>query len=161
MPTTEQRPLRRAVFPGSFDPFTVGHESIVLRGLSIFDEIVVAVGTNSAKQSYFSIEKRVEFIKAIFYDRPQVSVATYEGLTVDFAREANCTHIIRGLRTSADFEFERAIAQVNTKMTGIDTVFLLTTPEHTPINSTIVRDILRHGGDASMFIPERIRNLVK
>ena len=152
--------MKRAIFPGSFDPFTVGHESIVLRGLDIFDEIVVAVGVNADKRCMFSTERRVEFIETVFADRPQVSVSTYEGLTVDFAKEIGCSHILRGLRTSADFEFERAIAQVNRQMTGIDTVFLLTTPEHTPINSTIVRDILRHGGDASLFLPQRIRGLV-
>ena len=153
--------MKRAIFPGSFDPFTVGHESIVLRGLDIFDEIVVAVGVNADKRCMFSTERRVEFIETVFADRPQVSVSTYEGLTVDFAKEIGCSHILRGLRTSADFEFERAIAQVNRQMTGIDTVILLTTPEHTPINSTIVRDILRHGGDASLFLPQRIRGLVR
>ena len=153
--------MKRAIFPGSFDPFTVGHESIVLRGLDIFDEIVVAGGVNADKRCMFSTERRVEFIETVFADRPQVSVSTYEGLTVDFAKEIGCSHILRGLRTSADFEFERAIAQVNRQMTGIDTVFLLTTPEHTPINSTIVRDILRHGGDASLFLPQRIRGLVR
>ena len=153
--------MKRAIFPGSFDPFTVGHESIVLRGLDIFDGIVVAVGVNADKRCMFSTERRVEFIETVFADRPQVSVSTYEGLTVDFAKEIGCSHILRGLRTSADFEFERAIAQVNRQMTGIDTVFLLTTPEHTPINSTIVRDILRHGGDASLFLPQRIRGLVR
>ena len=153
--------MKRAIFPGSFDPFTVGHESIVLRGLDIFDEIVVAVGVNADTRCMFSTERRVEFIETVFADRPQVSVSTYEGLTVDFAKEIGCSHILRGLRTSADFEFERAIAQVNRQMTGIDTVFLLTTPEHTPINSTIVRDILRHGGDASLFLPQRIRGLVR
>ena len=133
----------------------------MLRGLDIFDEIVVAVGVNADKRCMFSTERRVEFIETVFSDRPQVSVSTYEGLTVDFAKEIGCSHILRGLRTSADFEFERAIAQVNRQMTGIDTVFLLTTPVHTPINSTIVRDILRHGGDASLFLPQRIRGLVR
>lgn len=152
---------RKAIFPGSFDPFTVGHESIVLRGLEVFDEIVVAVGVNSDKHCLFPVERRVDFIRAVFEHRPEVSVQTYDGLTVDFARQIGCGHIIRGLRTSADFEFERAIAQVNRQMSGIDTVFLLTTPEHTPVNSTIVRDILRHGGDASIFLPSRIRDMVK
>lgn len=133
----------------------------MLRGLEIFDEIVVAVGVNSEKRCMFSVERRVEFIKTVFAERPEVTVTTYEGLTVDFAKKVGCSHILRGLRTSADFEFERAIAQVNRQMTGIDTAFLLTTPEHTPINSTIVRDILRHGGDASLFLPERIRTMVK
>ncbi|MCI5981634.1 MAG: pantetheine-phosphate adenylyltransferase [Bacteroidales bacterium] len=149
---------KRAIFPGSFDPFTVGHENIVLRALDLFDEIIVAVGFNSDKHCLFSCEQRVEFINTVFANQPRVSVATYNGLTVDFARQMNCSHILRGLRTSADFEFERAIAQCNRQMTGIDTLFLLTTPEHTCVNSTIVRDILCHGGDASRFLPESIRN---
>ena len=153
--------VKKAIFPGSFDPFTVGHESIVNRGLEVFDHIVIAVGVNSDKHCLFNARQRVDFIKTVFADEPRVSVETYDGLTVDFARPLGCSHIIRGLRTSADFEFERAIAQVNRQMTGIDTVFLLTTPEHTPVNSTIVRDILRHGGDASLFLPERIRQMVK
>jgi len=153
--------VKKAIFPGSFDPFTVGHESIVNRGLEVFDHIVIAVGINSDKHCLFNVRQRVDFIKTVFADEPRVSVETYDGLTVDFARQLGCSHIIRGLRTSADFEFERAIAQVNRQMTGIDTVFLLTTPEHTPVNSTIVRDILRHGGDASLFLPERIRQMVK
>ena len=152
---------RRAIFPGSFDPFTVGHESIVRRGLDIFDQIIIAVGVNAEKKCLFPAQRRIELIQEVFRDIPQVSVESYDGLTVDFARERQCSHILRGLRTSADFEFERAIAQVNKQMAAIDTVFLLTTPEHTPVNSTIVRDILRHGGDASLFLPERIRHLVR
>lgn len=150
--------MRSAIFPGSFDPFTVGHESIVLRALDVFDRIVVAVGVNAEKRCLFSPEERVSFIRRVFADRQEVSVTTYSGLTVDFARAQGCQHILRGLRTSADFEFERAIAQVNRQMTGIDTVFLLTTPEHTPVNSFIVRDILTHGGNADEFLPERLRH---
>lgn len=152
---------RIAVFPGSFDPFTVGHENIVLRGLNIFDEIIIAIGTNSVKNSYFPMETRVQWIKKIFEGRDNVSVDTFCGLTVNYAKEVGATHILRGIRTSADFEYERAIAQVNKQLSGIDTAFLLSTPEHTPVTSSIVRDILRHGGDASMFIPTAIRNLVK
>lgn len=152
---------RIAVFPGSFDPFTVGHENIVLRGLNIFDEIIIAIGTNSVKNSYFPMETRVQWIKKIFEGRDNVSVDTFGGLTVNYAKEVGATHILRGIRTSADFEYERAIAQVNKQLSGIDTAFLLSTPEHTPVTSSIVRDILRHGGDASMFIPTAIRNLVK
>lgn len=151
--------MTKAIFPGSFDPFTVGHESIVRRGLDIFDEIVIAIGVNSDKHSYFSVEQRIYFIRTLFEDKLQV--LTYNGLTVDFAKEIGATHILRGLRTSADFEFERAIAQVNKKLSGIDTTFLLTTPEHTPISSSIVRDILRHGGDVSDFVPTPIYNLMK
>lgn len=151
--------MTKAVFPGSFDPFTIGHESIVRRGLDIFDEIVIAVGVNSDKHSFFSLEQRMLFIRSLFNER--IEVCSYNGLTVDFASEIGATHILRGLRTSADFEFERAIAQVNKKMTGIDTAFLLTMPEHTPISSSIVRDILRHGGDISGFVPTTIYNLMK
>ncbi len=152
---------RKAIFPGSFDPFTVGHENVVLRSLDLFDEIIIAIGFNSNKNDFFPIEKRIVWIETVFKNYPQVKVSKYQGLTVEFAKEVEATHILRGLRTSADFEFERAIAQINKSMSGIDTVFLLTTPEHTPVNSTIVRDIIRHGGDASKFIPATIRDLVR
>jgi pantetheine-phosphate adenylyltransferase len=147
---------KRALFPGTFDPFTVGHESIVRRGLALFEEVVIAVGNNSAKQTYFSIEKRMAMIKKVFEDEPRITVVSYEGLTVEFARKIGIKNLLRGLRTAADFEYERAIAQVNKKMTGIESVFLLTSPEHTPVNSTIVREILRHGGDVSAFIPDKL-----
>lgn len=147
---------RIALFPGSFDPFTVGHENIVLRGLELFDKIIISIGYNSNKSGYFSLEQRMSWITDVFRNEPRVSVQSYEGLTVDFAVEMGAAFILRGLRTSADFEYERAIAQVNKLMTNIDTVFLLTTPEHTPVNSSIVRDIIRHGGDASKFLPSQI-----
>ncbi|MCQ2214721.1 MAG: pantetheine-phosphate adenylyltransferase [Bacteroidales bacterium] len=153
--------MNKAIFPGSFDPFTVGHENIVLRGLNIFDHIVIAVGINSDKRGMFTIEQRLHFIKEIFKDEPRVSVETYTGLTVDYAKQTGCTHILRGLRTAADFEFERAIAQVNKQMSGLDTSFLLCIPEHTPVNSSIVRDILHHHGDASMYVPVAIREEIK
>lgn len=151
---------RIAVFPGSFDPFTVGHENVVLRGMELFDEIIIAIGYNSNKSGFYPVEKRKEWIKEVFRQFPQVRIEKYEGLTVDFAKQQGATHILRGLRTSADFEFERAIAQINKSMSGVDTVFILTTPEHTPVNSSIVRDIIKHGGDASKFIPQAIRHLV-
>lgn len=146
-----------AVFPGSFDPFTVGHENVVRRALDLFDEIVVAVGYNSNKADFFPVDQRVNWIKEVFSDTNRIKVEKYEGLTVDFARSISATHLLRGIRTSADFEYERAIAQVNRAMVGIDTVFLLTTPEHTPVNSSIVRDIIKHGGDASKFLPAKIK----
>lgn len=147
-----------AVFPGSFDPFTVGHESIVLRGLNIFSHIVIAVGYNSNKKNLFSIEARIAMIEKVFEGYPNVSVKSYEGLTVDFCKSIKAQYILRGLRTASDFEFERAIAQINRMMDGgLESVFLLTSPELTPVNSTIVRDILIHGGDASMFIPKSIK----
>lgn len=146
-----------AVFPGSFDPFTVGHESVLKRALPIFDEIIVMLGVNNAKKTLFSIENRKKMIRDLFDDEPKVSVHEYTGLTVDFCKQVGATHILRGLRTAADFEYERAIAQVNKKMyNNIETVFLLTMPEHTPINSSVVRDILKHNGNVSMFIPNKI-----
>jgi pantetheine-phosphate adenylyltransferase len=146
-----------AIFPGSFDPFTVGHESIVRRATKLFDKIIIMIGHNSSKKSFFPLEKRVHWINTVFADDPQISVEVHEGLTVDFCKKAGAKYIIRGLRTSADFEFERAIAQMNKQMyPEIETVFLLTIPEHTPINSTIVRDIILHGGDASRFLPKSL-----
>ena len=146
-----------AVFPGSFDPFTIGHEGIVLRGLAIFDEIIVSVGANYLKKSYYSLETRKSMITKVFKDEPRVRVDHYEGLTVDYCRNHGARYILRGLRTSADFEFERAIAQSNKVLESeIESVFLLTVPEHAHINSTIVRDIIRCGGDASRFVPDSI-----
>ena len=148
---------RIAVFPGSFDPFTVGHEAIIIRALDIFDEIIISVGANVLKKSYFSLNTRKMMILKVFQNQPRITVDHYEGLTVDYCRKHGAKYILRGLRTSADFEFERAIAQVNRVMApDIESVFLLTVPEHTSINSTIVRDIIRSGGDASMFIPASI-----
>jgi pantetheine-phosphate adenylyltransferase len=146
-----------AIFPGSFDPFTVGHESVVRRALKLFDKIVIMIGFNSNKIPFFPLEKRVKWINQIFEFDENIRVETYEGLTVDFCKKIGAGYILRGLRTSADFEFERAIAQVNKQMyPEIETVFLLTIPEHTPINSTIVRDIIMHGGDASRFLPRSL-----
>jgi len=145
---------RVAVFPGSFDPFTIGHESIVRRSLSLYDKIIIMVGYNANKKSFFSIEKRVKWIKQVFKNDKKIEVQIHEGLTVDFCKKVGAKYILRGLRTSSDFEYERAIAQVNKKMhPEIETVFLLTLPEHTPVNATIIRDIVFHGGDASMFLP--------
>jgi len=146
-----------AVFPGSFDPFTIGHEAIVRRALNLFDEIIIAVGANALKKNYYSLKTRKEMISKIFNDESKIKVDHYEGLTVDYCRRNKAYYLIRGLRTSADFEFERAIAQVNLALAPeVESVFLLTVPEHSYINSTIVRDIIRSGGDASRFVPERI-----
>jgi pantetheine-phosphate adenylyltransferase len=144
-----------AIFPGSFDPFTVGHESVVNRAVSMFDKIIVMIGYNANKKSFFPIEKRIKWINQVFKDVDKVEVRLHEGLTVDFCKEVGAKYILRGLRTSADFEYERAIAQINKKMhPEIETVFLLTLPEHTPVNATIIRDIVFHGGDASQFLPK-------
>ena len=148
---------RIALFPGSFDPFTRGHESIVLRALSLFDEIIIAIGSNALKDGYFPLDTRKRMIRDVFIEHPMVKIDHYSGLTVDFARSLNAKYLLRGIRTAADFEYERAIAQMNKAMyPEIESILLLTTPEHTPINSTIVRDVIRNGGDASAFIPEGI-----
>lgn len=146
-----------ALFPGSFDPITKGHESIVLRALTLFDEIYIAIGINEQKKSFFPLKTRKKWLENVFSDYPQVKVITYSGLTVDLCKKLDIQFIIRGLRTSADFEFERSIGQMNKKMLpDVETVFLLTTPEHTALNSYIVRDIIRNGGDASAFIPDGV-----
>lgn len=146
-----------AVFPGSFDPFTVGHESVVLRGLKIFDKIIIAIGQNSSKNNRFSVDQRIRMIEEIFANEPRIEVVAFEGLTVGFCKQTNAKFILRGLRTSADFEFERAIGQVNKMLDAdLETVFLLTSTSHTPINSSIVRDILQHDGDVTPFIPKTL-----
>jgi len=146
-----------AVFPGSFDPFTVGHESIALRALTIFDKIIIAVGYNASKKSFFTLEQRLAIIRKVFENEPRIEVISYEGLTVELCKKIKVKNILRGLRTSADFEFERAVGQVNKAMlSDLETVFLLTTPEHTSVNSTVIRDILIHNGDPSQFLPKSI-----
>jgi pantetheine-phosphate adenylyltransferase len=148
---------RIAIFPGSFDPITKGHENILQRALPLFDEIIIAIGKNSSKQNYFTLEQREKWIKQVFANQPKVRVETYTGLTIDFCKKMNAKFILRGLRTSADFEFEKAIAQNNNIMAPeIETVFILPIPELSAINSTIVRDIIRNGGDASPFVPTSI-----
>ena len=149
---------KTAVFPGSFDPFTIGHEAIVKRALPLFDTIIIAVGVNTQKNTLFSVEDRVKMISKVFSSEHKVEIDTFSGLTVDYCHQKGATYILRGLRTAADFEYERAMGQMNKKMASdIDTVFLLTSTEHTPINSTIVRDIIKMGGDASMFVPKAIK----
>jgi pantetheine-phosphate adenylyltransferase len=144
-----------AVFPGSFDPITKGHEDIIRRAVPLFDKIIVAIGQNQDKKVRFSIEKRLEFLKTVFKSYPSIEIKKYSGLTVDYCKKVGAQYILRGLRTSADFEFERSIAQVNKKLhPEIETVFFLTLPEYTALNSSVVRDIIRHGGDPSLFIPE-------
>jgi pantetheine-phosphate adenylyltransferase len=148
---------KTAVFPGSFDPFTIGHEAIVRRALVMFDEIIIAVGANALKKSYYSVETRKQMISKTFKNEPRVKVDHYEGLTVDYCKKNGAGFLLRGLRTAADFEFERAIAQVNKVLAPeIESVFILTVPEHSHINSTIVKDIIRSGGDASIFVPSSI-----
>ncbi len=145
---------RIAVFPGSFDPLTRGHESIVRRAVPLFDEIFIAIGENAEKKGFFPVEKRIEWIERVFGDLPTVTVSTYSGLTVEYCRKIGAEFIVRGLRTSADFEFERSIGQINKQLEpSVETVFFLTTPEFSALTSSIVRDIIRHGGDPLPFIP--------
>jgi pantetheine-phosphate adenylyltransferase len=146
-----------AVFPGSFDPITIGHESVVYRALELFDKVIIALGHNDNKKNFFSLTARLSMIKDVFAGNPKIEVTHFEDLTVEFCKRVGAKYILRGLRTSADFEFERAIAQVNKAMyEELESVFLLTLPEHTSINSTIVREILRYGGDARKFLPQSI-----
>ena len=148
---------KTAIFPGSFDPFTIGHESVITRAMPLFDEIIVAIGTNTTKNAYFSIEQRMKMIRDVFSDTNKIKIESYQGLTVEYCRKKQARYLLRGLRTSSDFEYERAIAQTNKAMyPELESVFLLTLPEHTHINSAIVREIIRLGGDASQFIPRAI-----
>ncbi|PLW98432.1 MAG: pantetheine-phosphate adenylyltransferase [Marinilabiliales bacterium] len=150
---------RIALFPGSFDPITRGHESIIRRALPLFDKIIVAIGVNADKKSFFPSEQRKAWINELFADEPAVEVIEYEGLTVDVCRKHNANYILRGLRTSADFEFERMVGQINKKLDqDIETVYLLTMPEYTTLNSSVVREVYKHGGDISQFVPVTVKH---
>ena len=149
--------MKRALFPGSFDPITLGHFDIIRRALALFDEIVVAIGVNGDKNYMFTVEQRKEFIEKAFADEPKVKVTTYQGLTVDFCKEIDAQFILRGLRNPADFEFEKAIAHTNRKLSQIETVFLLTAARTSFISSSIVRDVIRNHGDYTVLVPESVR----
>jgi pantetheine-phosphate adenylyltransferase len=146
-----------AVFPGSFDPVTLGHVSIINRAIKLFDKIIIGIGVNSEKKSMYSLEQRKVWLNDIFKSEPKIIVDSYSGLTVDYCRNRNANYILRGLRTAADFEFERGIGQVNSMLdNNIETVFLLTEAKYTPISSSIVRDVLRNGGDVSGMVPSEV-----
>ena len=149
---------KTAVFPGSFDPLTLGHTDIIDRGLPLFDEIIIAIGTNSSKKYMFSLDERRKFIEKTYENEPKIRVDTYEGLTIDYCSKVGSQFILRGLRNPADFEFEKAIAQTNRKMSEIETVFLLTSADTSYISSSIVRDILFNKGDVSMLVPSAVGN---
>lgn len=153
---------RIAVFPGSFDPFTKGHEAVVKKALPLFDEIIIAIGTNSAKKNFFSLEQRINHIQAVFQSEPKILVTNFEGLTVEFCEKHNANFIVRGLRDGKDFEYEKSIAIMNHKIKpAVETVFFMTDAEYLAINSVIIRDILRNGGDASQFLPNEINDIIK
>lgn len=146
--------MKRAIFPGTFDPFTIGHHSIVKRALTFMDEIVIGIGINEGKKNCISTEKRLEMIRKLYADEPRVKVEAYLDLTIDFAKRQDASFIVRGIRTVRDFEYEEGIADVNRKLSGIETIFLFTEPELTSVSSTIVRELLHYGKDVSAFLPE-------
>ena len=148
--------MKKAIFPGSFDPITNGHYDIIKRGVSLFDEVIVAIGVNAEKKYMFSLEERKRFIEQAFKDEPKVRVITYSGLTIDLCKKENAEFILRGLRNPADFEFEKAIAHTNRMMSKIETVFLLTAARTSFISSSIVRDVLRNGGDITQLVPKSV-----
>jgi pantetheine-phosphate adenylyltransferase len=161
MKTKKQKPeteiKKIAVFPGSFDPITKGHSDIVLRSLPLFDEIIIAIGSNSQKQSLFTLEQRVKWIKQVFKNEPKVSVESYEGLTVNFCAKKKANYLLRGIRSSADFEYEKTIAHLNHDMLPqVETVLILSRPEFSSISSTIVREIIRGKGKVEKFVPKEI-----
>lgn len=149
--------MRKAIFPGSFDPITLGHEDIIRRGITLFDEIVIAIGINAEKKYMFSLEERKHFLEETFKDEPKVSIITYEGLTIDLCKKINANFILRGLRNPADFEFEKAIAHTNRRMSKIETVFLLTAAKTSYISSSIVRDVIRNDGQYQLLVPEAVK----
>lgn len=148
--------MKRAIFPGTFDPFTIGHASLVRRGLNVVDEIIISIGVNDNKRSYFSLEQRIHMIEKLYADEPRVLVGSYDSLTVDFAKKVDAEFIIRGIRSVNDFEYEKTIADMNRNISGIETLVLFTEPELTHISSTIVRELLRYKHDVSNFVPDGI-----
>jgi pantetheine-phosphate adenylyltransferase len=149
--------MKRAIFPGSFDPLTSGHHDIITRGVKLFDELIIAIGENSNKKYLFSLEERKQFIEASFSENPKIKVVSYKGLTVDFCLENDVEFILRGLRNPADFEFEKAIAHTNIDLAPIETVFLLTAASTSYISSSIVREVILHNGDYTKLVPKSVR----
>lgn len=153
--------MKIALFPGSFDPVTKAHVDILKRSLPLFDKVVIGIGLNSTKPAYLNLEKRKEILRAVFADEPKVEVKTYEGLTVEFCKKIDAKYMIRGIRTVSDFEYEKAIAQMNHALApDIESIFIVSKPGYSSISSTIVRDIMRNNGDISQFIPKEAVNLL-
>lgn len=149
--------MKKALFPGSFDPITLGHYDIIQQATALFDEIIVAVGENADKRYMFSVEERKAFIEKAFAHEKKIKVVSYQGLTVDFCKKMDTEFILRGLRNPADFEFERAIAHTNRDLGGVETIFLLTAVKTSHISSSIVRDVIRNRGDYTLLVPESVR----
>ena len=148
--------MKKAVFPGSFDPITLGNVDLIYRGLEIFDEIVIAIGVNADKKQLFSLEDKIRQIENTFKEEPRVKVESYKGMTIDFCKSVNSKYILRGLRNSSDFNYEQSIAQTNSSLSSIDSVFLITSPQLAFISSTIVRDLIKNGGDYKSLVPESV-----
>jgi pantetheine-phosphate adenylyltransferase len=149
--------MKKAIFPGSFDPITLGHFDIIKRGVKLFDELIIAIGINADKKYMFSLDERKKFIEDCFKDEPKIKVVTYKGLTVHFCQKNDVDFILRGLRNPADFEFEKAIAHTNRDLAPIETVFLLTSANTSYISSSIVRDVIRNNGDYTKLVPKTVR----
>ena len=149
--------MKKAVFPGSFDPITLGHVDIIERGLPLFDEIILAIGVNADKKYMFSLEDRVRFLEETFKDEPKIKVMTYQGMTVDFCKKQDANFLLRGLRSSTDFDFEKVIGQTNFKISGIETLFFITSSGKSHISSTVVRDVIRNGGDYAFMVPDAVK----
>ena len=149
--------MKRAIFPGTFDPFTIGHYNLVMRGLDIFDEIIIGIGVNLSKKTLFDGGKRIDLIRQAFSNEPRVRVMTYDSLTVDFAASVEAKYILRGLRTVSDFEYEHTIANANRQLNGLETVLLFTETEYSFISSTVVRDLIAYGKDITAFLPPHVK----
>lgn len=148
---------RNAVFPGSFDPYTLGHHSVIEKALPLFDEITIAIGINSTKKYAFSVDQRLQWIENVYKNEPSIKVKAFQGLTIEFCQTNQCKYILRGLRNSIDFQYENNIAHMNHDLDqDIETVFMLCNPAYAAINSSIVREIYKNGGDVSQFIPEKM-----
>jgi len=148
--------MKKAVFPGSFDPITLGHVDLIYRGLEIFDEIIIAIGVNADKKQLFPLEDKIQQIKNTFINEPRIKVVSYKGLTIDFCKSVNSKYILRGLRNSSDFNYEQSIAQTNSSLSLIESVFLISSPQLAHISSTIVRDIIRNEGDYKSLVPKSV-----
>jgi pantetheine-phosphate adenylyltransferase len=154
--------MKRALFPGSFDPITKGHQDIVERGLGLFDEIVVGIGYNTSKPGFYSIEKKLEMVQSVFKGNDKIKVKKFNGLTVDFCKEVEAQFILRGVRTNLDYEYENAIAKMNEKMMpGLETIIYLSRSKYSFVSSSIVREIIKHNGDVSQFVPNQVVNLIR